>query len=110
MDFDTIVTSIGKLLLKLNIFKKNLPQEITPIQTDDVIIELICKKGIHIYPRHHSYRNGFTKTTMCEVCNSIGLYEDQHPIRPCNNCGGEVIESNPGKFDYSVKRWFLKHN
>ena len=47
---------------------------------------------------------------MCEVCNSIGLYEDQHPVSPCNNCGGEVIESNPGKFDYSVKRWFLKHN
>ncbi len=112
MDYDKIVLYIGNILMKLNIFKKDLPETVieTNVQEADITIVLTCKKGIHIYPRYYKYKTGFANTTICEDCLSIGLYEDQHPSNVCINCGGNIIEYKPGKFDYSVNRWFVRNS
>lgn len=60
-------------------------------------------KGSHIPPNYYGYKGGFAKVTICKDCGSTGLYEDQHPVDPCNNCGGGIIEYFTGVFN--GKKW-----
>lgn len=55
--------------------------------------------GKHLKPVYYGYKGGFAKVTICEACGNTGLYEDQHPVNPCNNCGGTPIENFTAMFD-----------
>lgn len=55
--------------------------------------------GKHLKPVYYGYKGGFAKVTVCKDCGNTGLYEDQHPVSPCNNCGGMPIQNFTAAFD-----------
>jgi hypothetical protein len=55
--------------------------------------------GKHLKPVYCGYKGGFAGITICKDCGNTGLYEDQHTVDPCNNCGGQPIENFCGKFN-----------
>lgn len=61
-----------------------------------------------VYPRYYTYKGGFANVTKCNDCNSVGLYEDQHIVEPCNACGGKVQEFGAAEFSYKHHQWFKK--
>lgn len=54
----------------------------------------------HHEPNYYGYKSGFNNITVCIECGSTALYEDQHPARPCRNCGSKVVED--------IGRWVEK--
>jgi hypothetical protein len=46
----------------------------------------------HISPKYYGYRGGFDRITKFGFCGRTALYEDQHPVRPCADCGNRILE------------------
>lgn len=46
----------------------------------------------HIKPKYLGYNGGYSRVTICAVCGRTALYEDQHPAKPCPECGGTIVE------------------
>jgi len=60
-------------------------------ETKSILKKTPIKIG-HKKPSYFGYTGGFANVTVCQDCGSIGLREDQHPVNPCNSCGGKVSE------------------
>lgn len=60
----------------------------------------------HNEPKYYRYKGGYDNVTRCEDCNRLGLYEDQHPVNPCIDCGGEIHEYKAMKWDKDTSRWY----
>ena len=52
----------------------------------------------HIAPKYYDYNGGFASVTICEDCERTALYEDQHVVSPCPDCGGAIQENYVGKW------------
>ncbi len=75
----------------------------------------VDKDGVlHIKPSNYLYNYIYNykwaDTTKCDDCNTIGMYEDCHPINPCSECGGNVREHTPMKFNYKIGLWERRVN
>lgn len=68
--------------------------------------------GNHVPPKYHGYKGGFDNVTICEECQRTALYEDQHPVDPCPNCGGKIKDGFIGKYSFDLAAevycWKLK--
>lgn len=55
------------------------------------------------------YGKGYAKTTKCESCGNVALYEDQ-PRFPCTHCGGDIVPNGPAIWVPPVTKrtWYLK--
>ena len=53
----------------------------------------------HLEPKYHGYDGGYDLVTKCQTCSMIGLYEDQHPVKPCHFCGGKVETEGAGRWE-----------
>lgn len=67
--------------------------------------EILMKNGF-IEPKYYGYKGGYSNVTECVSCGLIGLYEDQHPVRPCKKCGGDIKEK--GAMIWEVRNNILK--
>lgn len=60
----------------------------------------------HIPPRYYGYVPGtFAKVTACVDCQRIALYNDQHPVNACPDCGGKVKELCSGRWEPPIRKW-----
>lgn len=58
----------------------------------------IKQKSYHLEPKYHGYGGEYDLITKCDDCTMIALYEDQHPSKPCNFCGGNVVPFGAAKW------------
>lgn len=54
-------------------------------------------------------------TTLCQNCQRIKPYTEQHPADPCPKCGSKVIECVGRRNTILYKHWYnpftwLRHN
>lgn len=68
------------------------------IENDEIEIKRLKVKKYNLEPKYHGYLGGYDLITKCNDCNMIALYEDQHPAKPCNFCGGIVTPNGAGKW------------
>jgi len=40
----------------------------------------------HHSPNYYGYDGGWANVCVCN-CGSVSLYEDNHPVNPCRDCG-----------------------
>jgi hypothetical protein len=66
-------------------------------QKHDPVIS--SQKKYHLEPKYYDYSGGYDLVTECQKCTMIGLYEDQHPIKPCQFCGGKVETKGAAKWE-----------
>ena len=57
------------------------------------------QKKYHLEPKYHGYSGGYDLVTKCQNCTMIALYEDQHPLKPCQFCGGKVETEGAAKWE-----------
>lgn len=43
-------------------------------------------KPLHHYPEYYGYSGGWANVMVCQ-CGSTSLYQDNHPVNPCRDCG-----------------------
>jgi hypothetical protein len=60
---------------------------------------------IHVSPQYHGYKGGFDSITKCVSCGRTALYEDQHTVHPCPNCGADVKEDGAAKWHKKPQKW-----
>jgi len=73
-------------------------------------ITVEVQEGINLAPKYLFYKGEFANLTQCNECKGIGLYEDQHPVDPCPNCGGKVKPGLIGRWNYKKQMWEVRQN
>lgn len=56
-------------------------------------VDFISSLPYHIKPKYHGYRGGYANVSVCGTCGRTALYEDQHPVDPCPECGDSVYDT-----------------
>ena len=68
-------------------------------------VKEVNKNVTQIAPYYHGYRGGFSSITICNTCGRTALREDQHPVDPCSECGGKILDSGAAK--WNGKQWII---
>lgn len=71
-------------------------------------IIVVVNTDENVAPQYHGYNGSFDNITQCVDCNRTALYEDQHPVGCCPNCGGKIKEGAVGRWSENRKKWLLR--